>query len=48
MKYLCLIYDEEKKMGAMTKSDGDAFMGDYHAFTESDQEERPLHRAATR
>ncbi len=35
MKYLCLIYDEEKKMGTMTKSDGEAFMGDYHAFTEA-------------
>jgi hypothetical protein len=34
MKYLCLIYDEEKKMGAMSKSDGDAFMGEYFAFTE--------------
>jgi hypothetical protein len=34
MKYLCLIYDEEKKMGTMSKSDGDAFMGEYFAFTE--------------
>ena len=34
MKYLCLIYDEEKKMGAMSKSEGDAFMGEYFAFTE--------------
>ena len=34
MKYLCLIYDEEKKMGEMSKSEGDAFMGEYFAFTE--------------
>ncbi len=34
MKYLCLIYDEEKKLGAMSKSEGDAFMGEYFAFTE--------------
>ena len=35
MKYLCLIYDEEKKMAGMTKSEGDAFMGEYGAYTES-------------
>ncbi len=35
MQYLCLIYDEEKKMAGMTKSEGDAFMGEYGAFTES-------------
>jgi hypothetical protein len=34
MKYLCLIYDEEKKMGGMSKSEADAFMGEYFAFTE--------------
>lgn len=34
MKYLCLIYDEEKKMAAMSKAEGDAFMGEYFAFTE--------------
>jgi hypothetical protein len=33
MKYLCLIYDEEKKIGAMPKSEMDAFMGEYFAFT---------------
>lgn len=33
MKYLCLIYDEEKKMAAMAKSEADAFMGEYFAFT---------------
>ncbi len=35
MKYLCLIYDEEKKMAGMSKSEGDAFMGEYGAFTAS-------------
>lgn len=33
MKYLCLIYDEEKKMAGMSKAEGDAFMGEYFAFT---------------
>ncbi len=35
MKYLCLIYDEEKKMAAMSKAEGEAFMGEYFAFTEA-------------
>ena len=34
MKYLCLIYDEEKKMGAMSQSESATFMGEYFAFTE--------------
>jgi hypothetical protein len=34
MKYLCLIYDEEKKLHTMPKSESDAFMGEYFAFTE--------------
>src|SRR5437879_792112 len=34
MKYLCLIYDEEKKVGSMSKSESDAFMGEYYAFTD--------------
>ena len=34
MRYLCLIYDEEKKLAAMSKSDSDAFMGEYFQFTE--------------
>jgi hypothetical protein len=33
MKYLCLIYDEESKMAAMSKTDNDAFMGEYFGFT---------------
>jgi hypothetical protein len=56
MKYLCLIYDEEKKMAGMTKSEGDAFMGEYFAFTESDKASghylggnplQPVHTATT-
>lgn len=35
MKYLCLIYDEEKKLAAMPKSESDAFFGEYYAFTDS-------------
>lgn len=35
MKYLCLIYDDEKKMSTLPKSDSDAFMGEYFTFTES-------------
>ena len=34
MRYLCLIYDEEKKFAAMSKGESDAFMGEYFAFTE--------------
>lgn len=33
MRYLCLIYDEEAKMHGMSKDEGDAFMGEYFAFT---------------
>lgn len=35
MKYLCLIYDDEKTVGKMPKAEMDAFMGDYFAFTEN-------------
>jgi len=34
MKYLCLIYDNEKAAATMTKEQGDAFMGEYFAFTD--------------
>src|SRR5687768_10420528 len=33
MKYLCLIYDEEKKLQGMSKSEMDALMGEYFSFT---------------
>ena len=32
MKYLCLIYDEEKKFGTMSKGDMDGMMSEYRAF----------------
>jgi hypothetical protein len=34
MRYLCLIYDDEKKLGDLSKSESDAFMNEYFAFTE--------------
>ena len=34
MKYLCLIYDDEKKMATMSKGESDAFMGEYFQFTD--------------
>ena len=38
MKYLCLIYDEEKKLQAMTKSEMDGLMQEYFAFTRAIQQ----------
>ena len=35
MKYLCLIYDQEKQFAGMPKGDYDAMMGEYAVFTES-------------
>lgn len=35
MKYLCLIYDEEKRMATTPKDQIDAMMGEYGVFTES-------------
>jgi hypothetical protein len=37
MRYLCLIYDEEKKLNGMSKTESDAFMGEYFTFTEGIQ-----------
>lgn len=34
MKYLCLIYDEERTLDAMSKPERDAFMGEYMTFTQ--------------
>jgi hypothetical protein len=34
MRYLCLIYDEERKLNGMSKAESDAFMGEYFVFTE--------------
>jgi hypothetical protein len=35
MRYLCLIYDEEKKLEKMSKEESDQFMGEYFAFTDA-------------
>ncbi len=35
MKYLCLIYDNEKQWQAMSKEQADRFRGEYFAFSES-------------
>ena len=56
MKYLCLIYDEEKSLAGMSKADSDAFMGEYFAFTENIKKSghylggealKPVHTATT-
>lgn len=56
MKYLCLIYDEEKTVAGMSKADRDAFMGEYFAFTEGIRKSghylagealQPVHTATT-
>ena len=38
MKYLCLIYSEEKKRGSMSKEEAEALMREYFAFTDSIRE----------
>ena len=56
MRYLCLIYDEEKKLSAMPKSESDAFMGEYFTFTDGIKKSdhhlggealQPVHTATT-
>ncbi|HET9833159.1 MAG TPA: YciI family protein [Vicinamibacterales bacterium] len=56
MKYLCLIYDDEKLVGKMPKAEMDAFMGEYFAFTEGAKKSghyvggnalQPVHTATT-
>ena len=42
MKYLCLIYDDEKKWETMSKAEADAYMGEYFAFTEGVKDQRAL------
>ena len=34
MRYLCLIYDDERKWGTMPKSEADTMMAEYGSFTE--------------
>ena len=56
MRYLCLIYDEEKKLGAMSKAESDAFMTEYFTFTDAIKKSghhlggealQPIHTATT-
>ena len=35
MKYLCLIYNDEREMGTMPRPDGEKMMAEYSDFTES-------------
>jgi hypothetical protein len=35
MKYLCLIYNDEREMGTMPRPDGEKMMAEYTEFTES-------------
>ena len=35
MRYLCLIYDEEKKLEQMSQKESEAFMGEYFTFTDN-------------
>lgn len=34
MRYLCLIYDDEKKIEAMKQDESERFMGEYFQFTD--------------
>ncbi|HET8837299.1 MAG TPA: YciI family protein [Gemmatimonadales bacterium] len=56
MKYLCLIYDDEKKLETMPQGESDKFMGEYFAFTEDIRKSghmihgealQPVHTATT-
>lgn len=56
MRYLCMIYDDEKKTAAMSKSEMDALMGEYFAFTDAIKKSghyvggealQPVHTATT-
>jgi hypothetical protein len=56
MRYLCLIYDDEKKTGAMPRGESDAFMGEYFTFTDGIKKSghflggealQPVHTATT-
>ena len=56
MKYLCLIYNQESQMASMSKSEADALMGEYWAFTEAIKKSghyvagealQPVHTATT-
>ena len=40
MRYLCLIYDEEKRLNARSAKEMETFTSEYFAFTESIQKSR--------
>ena len=42
MKYMLLIYDEEKSFEKMTEAEGRQMMSDYGQFTRGDSGKRPL------
>ena len=48
MKYLCLIYDDEKRRRRMTKERGRSVHGRVLRLHRGDQEERPLRRRERR
>jgi hypothetical protein len=56
MRYLCLIYEDEKKWAAMSKQESDALMAEYFAFGDSIKKSghslggealQPVHTATT-
>src|SRR6187431_2486949 len=56
MRYLCLIYEDEKTWGTMPKEQSDAMMGEYFAFTDGIKKSghyvggealKPVHTATT-
>jgi hypothetical protein len=56
MKYLCLIYSEEKQIAALPEADNKSLMGEYMAFTQGIQKSghliaserlQPTHTATT-
>src|SRR5581483_40495 len=56
MRYLCLIYDDEKHADGRSKAERDAFTSEYYAFTESIRKSghyvagealQPVHSATT-
>jgi hypothetical protein len=56
MKYLCLIYDEERRLQSMTKSEMDGLMQEYFEFTAAIEKSgnmlggndlQPVHTATT-
>jgi hypothetical protein len=56
MKYLCLIYSDEKRIGGLSESDSKNMMGEYNDFTQSIQKSghllggerlQPTHTATT-